>query len=150
MLTWGFGFWMWRPTLALIVLFLLSANYSVVMCRVWPGTLVTWPWRQVASSRNSLQPLAVLWVFAIMCFLYWHSFYQIDHCLLWWTLVAVDWFTSCQECHWEVFWARYCSSCTPPIFFPFLFWRISLSHKSKTTRFIWSLIHVPKAKFNFW
>ena len=27
-----FGFWMWRPTLAHGVLFLMSAEYSVVMC----------------------------------------------------------------------------------------------------------------------
>ena len=31
--------------------------------------------------------------------------------------------TSCQECHREVFWACYCFSCTPRIFFQF--WRIS-------------------------
>ena len=41
MLTRGFGFWMWRLTLARGVLFLLSAEYSVVMCVDWQGTLVT-------------------------------------------------------------------------------------------------------------
>ena len=30
---------MWRQTLALGVLYLMSAEYSVVMCGVWPGTL---------------------------------------------------------------------------------------------------------------
>ena len=44
MLAWGFGFWMWRLTLASRVLFLLSAEYSAVMCGAWPGTLVTWPY----------------------------------------------------------------------------------------------------------
>ena len=44
MLAGVFGFWMWRLTLACGVLFQLSAVYSVIMCRAWPGTLVTWPW----------------------------------------------------------------------------------------------------------
>ena len=39
---------MWRPTLAGGVLFLLSAEYSVVMCWTWPGTLVTWPWLRLS------------------------------------------------------------------------------------------------------
>ena len=37
----GFGFWMWTLTLARSVLFLMSAEYSAVMCEAWPGTLVT-------------------------------------------------------------------------------------------------------------
>ena len=44
MLVWGFGFWMWRLTLARRVMFLLSPEYSVVICGAWQGTLVTWPW----------------------------------------------------------------------------------------------------------
>ena len=48
MLAWGFGFWMWRLTLAHGVLFLMSAEYSVLMCGAWPGTLVTWPWIRVS------------------------------------------------------------------------------------------------------
>ena len=36
-------FWMWRLALVSGVLFLLSAEYTVVMCGTWPGTLVTWP-----------------------------------------------------------------------------------------------------------
>ena len=44
MLAWGFGFWMWRLTLVHGVLCLLSAECSIVLCRVWPETLVTWPW----------------------------------------------------------------------------------------------------------
>ena len=41
MLARGFGFRMWRLTLARGGLFPLSADYSVVMCGAWPGTLVT-------------------------------------------------------------------------------------------------------------
>ena len=52
MLAWGFGFWMWRLTLARGVLLPLSADCSVVMCGAWPGTLVTWPWRW--SSRYDI------------------------------------------------------------------------------------------------
>ena len=37
-------FWMFRQTLALGVLYLLSAEYSAVMCGAWPPTLVTGPW----------------------------------------------------------------------------------------------------------
>ena len=48
MLAWGFGFWMRRLTLARGVLFLMSAENSVVMCRAWPGTLVTWPWLRLS------------------------------------------------------------------------------------------------------
>ena len=44
MLAWGFRFWMWRLTLTCGILFLMSAEYSVVMCRACLGTLVTWPW----------------------------------------------------------------------------------------------------------
>ena len=44
MLARGFGFWMWRLTLAGGVLFLLPGEYSVVMCGAWLLTLVTWPW----------------------------------------------------------------------------------------------------------
>ena len=40
----GFGFYMWRRTLASVVLYLLSAEYSTIMCGAWPGTLVKWPW----------------------------------------------------------------------------------------------------------
>ena len=44
MVAWVFGFWMWRQTLARGVLYLLFAEYSVIICGAWPGTLVTWPW----------------------------------------------------------------------------------------------------------
>ena len=48
MLSWGFGFWMWRLTLACSVLFVLSAEYSAAMCGDWPGTIVTWPWLRLS------------------------------------------------------------------------------------------------------
>ena len=35
---------MWRQTLVIVVLYLLSAEYSVVMCGVWPETLLTRLW----------------------------------------------------------------------------------------------------------
>ena len=41
MLACGFGFRMWRLTLAGGGVFPLSADYSVVMCWAWLGTLVT-------------------------------------------------------------------------------------------------------------
>ena len=49
----------------------------------------------------------------VLCCLYWHSFYQIDHSMLWWTVVGVNWLTLCQERRREVFWARYCTSSIP-------------------------------------
>ena len=35
---------MWKLPLGRGVLFLMSAEYSVVMCEAYPGTLVTSPW----------------------------------------------------------------------------------------------------------
>ena len=49
-----------------------------------------------------------------------HSSYQIYRRMLWWTVVGVNWSTSCQECHRTVFWAHHCSSCTPQNFFSIL------------------------------
>ena len=46
-LAWGIGFWMWRLTLACGVLFLLSAEYYVVMCGACTGNLVTWLWHRL-------------------------------------------------------------------------------------------------------
>ena len=40
----------WRQTLADDVLFRLTAEYSVVMCRTWPGTLVTWLWLRLIMT----------------------------------------------------------------------------------------------------
>ena len=48
---------MWRLTLALAVLFPLSADYSVVMCGASPGTLVTWPWRRLSMTYYCAQTL---------------------------------------------------------------------------------------------
>ena len=54
MVAWGFGFWMWRQTLARVVLSLLSAEYSVVICGAFPGTLVR------SVSRAASQRLGIL------------------------------------------------------------------------------------------
>ena len=35
--------------------------------------------------------------------IYWHSFCQIDHSTVWWTVVEANWFTLCQECRRAVF-----------------------------------------------
>ena len=48
MLPWGFGFWMWRLTLTLADLCLLSEEYSAVMSEAWPRTLATWPWLRLS------------------------------------------------------------------------------------------------------
>ena len=89
--------------------------------------------RRLGSCRLiSVQPLlgstikafhisSLLWVFEVLCCLFWHSFYEIDHDMLWLTVVGVNWLTLCQECHRAVFWAHYCSFYTPRSFFPF--WR---------------------------
>ena len=57
MLAWGFGFRIWRLTLARGGLFPLSADYSIVMCGAWPGTLVTWPWRRLSMTYCCAQRL---------------------------------------------------------------------------------------------
>ena len=51
MLACSFGFCLWRLNLARGVLFLMSAEYSVVMCGTWPWTLVT---LTVASSQHDM------------------------------------------------------------------------------------------------
>ena len=60
---------------------------------------------------------SVLWVLEVLCCLYRHSFYQIDHSTLWWTVAGVNLLTSYQKCHRAVFWPRYCFSYTPRSFF---------------------------------
>ena len=48
---------------------------------------------------------------------YWQSFYQIDHNMLWWTCRSklVNVVSGVPQ----LFWARYCSSCTPRTFLHF-------------------------------
>ena len=60
-----------------------------------------------------------------MSCLNWQSFCQIDHNMLRWTVLGVNWLNLCQEWDRVVFWARHCSSCTHRSLFPF--WRKSLS-----------------------
>ena len=103
-----------------------------IHCKVhWRGDR-----RLVAYRLISAQPLtgstvrefcisSVLWVLEVLCCLYWHSFHQIDHNMLWLMVVGVNWLTLCQEFCRAVFWAHYCSSSTPRSFFPFC--RISWS-----------------------
>ena len=62
MLAWGFGFWTCRLTLGRGTLCLLSAEYFVVMCGAWPGTLVTWPW-----LRLSMISCCALWLWSQIC-----------------------------------------------------------------------------------
>ena len=71
----------------------------------------------IGSTITQFSISSVLWVLEVPCCQYRHNFHQIDHSMLLWALVVVNWLTSCQEC---VFWARYCSSCTPQGFFSIL------------------------------
>ena len=50
------------------------------------------------SIIRELSKSSVLGVLYVLCDLYWHSFYQIDHSTLWWRLVGVNCLTSCQQC----------------------------------------------------
>ena len=74
----------------------------------------------IGSTTSEFCIKSVMWVNEVLCFPYWHSFYQIDHSTSWWTVVGLKWLTLCQECRRAVFCVRYCSSCTPLSFFPFL------------------------------
>ena len=79
MFAWGAGFWMWRLTLARrVLLVLMSAEYSVVMCGAWPGTLVTWPW-----LRRSMMYCCALRFWSQICFRcqsYWFPDLVTLHC----------------------------------------------------------------------
>ena len=44
----GQGYGMWRQTLARVVLYRVSEEYSVVLCWAWPRTFVTWPWLRLS------------------------------------------------------------------------------------------------------
>ena len=79
----------------------------------------------IGSTIREFCISSVLWLLEVLCCLYWHSFYQIDHSTLWLMVVGVNWLTLCQECRRAVFWAHYCSSYSPLSFFPF--WRINSS-----------------------
>ena len=83
---------------------------------------------------------SALWVLEVLSCLYWHSFYQTDHSKLWWMVVEVNWLMLYQECRREMFWARYCSSCTVRNFFPF--WKISWSVMLITP--LWWLLCQPQ------
>ena len=72
------------------------------------------------STSIAFSISSVLWVLEVLCCLYWHSFYQTERSRLWWMVVLVNWLSLCQECHREVYWARYCSSYTPQELFSIL------------------------------
>ena len=74
---------------------------------------------------------SALWVFEVLCCLYWHSFCQTDRSMLWWMAVGVNWLMLFQECRRAVFWASYCTFCTFQIIF--LFWKIIWSIMLMTT-----------------
>ena len=74
----------------------------------------------IGSTIREFCISSVMWVLEVLCCLYWHSFYQIDHSMLWLTVVGVNWLTSCQECRRAAFWAHYCSSYTPLSLFSIL------------------------------
>ena len=69
------------------------------------------------NHQGILYKLCSVWVLEVLCCLYWHSFYQIDHSNLWLMVVGVYWLTSCQECRRVVFWVHYSSSNAPRSFF---------------------------------
>ena len=118
---------------------LLIGNVWVPVMHFWACPIhckVHWRvGRRLGSCRLiSVQPLIgstisafsigfALRVLEVLCRLYSHSFYQIDHNTLWWMVVGVNWLTFYEECRWEVFWARYYSSCTLRSFLTF--WKIS-------------------------
>ena len=52
-------------------------------------------WCLCRSSFDQIRQL--LWVLEVLCCLFWHNFFQMDHGMLWSTLVRVNWLTSCQE-----------------------------------------------------
>ena len=79
----------------------------------------------IRSTIRGFTISSVLWVLEVRCCLHWHSFYQIDHSMWWWTLVEVNWLTSCQEYRRVLFGAHYSFSCTHRTIFPF--WKISWS-----------------------
>ena len=74
----------------------------------------------IGSTIREFCISSVLWVLEVPYCLYWHSFYQINHSMLWLMVVLVNWLMSGQECRRAVFWANYCSSYTPLSLFPFL------------------------------
>ena len=64
----------------------------------------------IGSTIREFYISSALWILEVLCCLYWHSFYQINHSMLWCAVVWVNWLTLCQERRWAVFWACSCSS----------------------------------------
>ena len=90
----------------------------------------------IGSTIREFSISSSLWVLEVMCCLYRQSLYQTGHSMLWRMVVGENGLTLCQECRRAMFWARYCSSSTPPSFFPF--WKICRSVMSITP--LWLLL----------
>ena len=98
----------------------------------------------IGSTVREFSISYALLVLEVLCCLYCHSFYEIDHSTLWWIVVRVNLLTLYQECHRlvtrvpivpPVHWTfmrtsmfltlrnpvppSYCSSCTLRSFFAF-------------------------------
>ena len=95
-------------------------------------------------NHQGIHYSSALWVLEVMCYVYWHSFYQTDHSMLWWMVVGVNCLMLCEEWIIAVFLARYCSSCTLRSFFPF--WKISWSVMLMAP--LWWLLCHPQASYN--
>ena len=55
----------------------------------------------IGSTIREFSIRSALWVLEVLCCLYWHSSYQIDQSMLWWTVVGVNWLMlswKLQEC----------------------------------------------------
>ena len=50
--------------------------------------------RLIGSTISELSLSSVPWILEVLCCLYWHIFYQIDHITLFWTVVKVN----CYRC----------------------------------------------------
>ena len=53
----------------------------------------------IGSTIWEFSVCSALWVLEVLCCLYLHSLYQINHRTLWWTVVRGNWITFYQESH---------------------------------------------------
>ena len=42
----------------------------------------------IGSTIRAFSVSSAVWVFEVLCCLYWHNFYQTDHSTLWWMVVG--------------------------------------------------------------
>ena len=95
-----------------------SASDTIGLCRLTSGQHLIMSTIREFSIGTAPRALEVL------CCLYCHSSYQMDHSMLWRTVVGVYWLTLCYECRASDLGSLYCSYCTPRSFFPF--WGIAM------------------------